>query len=102
MIASPNTKRLAIGLIAHTLTAHSHQKLSLRFATTLPVRLTIDVRRRAGLHRTIRIPLLARGLIHILRFILPRFPPGAYRLTVTATTPDHQIATAYAPLLLRR
>ena len=102
MIASPNTKRLAIGLIAHTLTAHSHQKLSLRFATTLPVRLAIDVRRRAGLHSTIRIPLLARGLIHILRFILPRFPPGAYRLTLTATTPDHQIATAYAPLLLRR
>ncbi len=60
----------------------------------------ISVQRPSGLHTTIRLPPPPRGPIHTLTFALPPFAPGAYRLTLTATTSDHQVATAYAPLLL--
>lgn len=101
IISAPTTDRLAISLTRPIYIRPRPVNVSITYASTVTANATIKVVRPHPPHATITIrrPLLPRT--HKLAFSLP-FGPGSYQLTLTATTHDHQIATAYALLIIKK
>ena len=100
ILSAPTTDRLAISLTRPVFIRPGPVPVSIKYASTLTADATIKVVRPRPPHTTITIRRTLQPQVHTLTFPLP-LGPGSYHLTLTARTPDHQVATAYALLIVK-